>query len=144
MEAADWWELVSYAGRGGARCCRPSPQESGVREQVRHYLDHLATERGLASNSVSAYRRDLRRYPEHLTATGVRTLADVGEREIAEFLDLLRTGNGRHPPLAAASAARAVVTVRGLHRYAHRQGLVEEDVSRPIRPPSARRERGRR
>lgn len=113
------------------------PQGSGVREQVHRYLDHLAVERGLASNSVSAYRRDLRRYTEHLTATGVGTLADVGEREVAGFLDVLRAGDGRHAPLAAASAARAVVTVRGLHGFAHREGLVEEDVSRPIRPPSA-------
>ena len=85
---------------------------------------------------MAAYRRDLRRYLEHLTASGVRTLADVGEREIAGFLDQLRAGDGTHRPLSEASAARAVVTVRGLHRFAHRQGLVARDVSRPIRPPA--------
>ena len=109
---------------------------AAAREQIRRYLDHLSTEGGLAANSMAAYRRDLRRYLEHLTASGVGTLADVGEREIARFLDQLRAGDGSHRPLSEASAARAVVTVRGLHRFAHRQGLVARDVSRLIRPPA--------
>ncbi|HEY5335781.1 MAG TPA: site-specific integrase, partial [Mycobacteriales bacterium] len=29
---------------------------------ARLWLDHLAVERGLATNSLAAYRRDLRRY----------------------------------------------------------------------------------
>jgi integrase/recombinase XerD len=121
---------------GGRSLTSASETPGGaVREQVRRYLDHLATERGLAVNSVSAYRRDLRRYLEHLSGSGVRTLADVEEQQIAGFLDLLLAGDGSHPPLAAASAARAVVTVRGLHRFAQRQGLVAQDVSLPIRPP---------
>ena len=130
----------------GGRSLTPSGAVSGsavsgseVRELVRRYLNHLTTERGLAPNSMSAYRRDLRRYLDHLTATGVASLADVGEREVAGFVDVLRAGDGRHRPLSDASAARAVVTVRGLHRFAYRQGLVARDVSLPVRPPAAPR-----
>ena len=39
---------------------------------VRTYLDHLAVERGLAVNTLSSYRRDLRRYLEHLDRPGRR------------------------------------------------------------------------
>jgi integrase/recombinase XerD len=37
-------------------------------------------------------------------------------------------------PLATASAARAVIAVRSLHRFAHTEGLTAEDPARSIRP----------
>lgn len=50
------------------------------------------------------------------------------------FLTALREGDDAHPPLAAGSAARAVVAVRGLHRFAVRAGLSADDPARDVRP----------
>jgi len=102
---------------------------------VRSYLDHLAVERGLATNTLLSYRRDLRRYLAVLSAAGRRSLAEVTEADVADFLTGLRAGDGEHPPLAAGSAARAVIAVRGLHRFAVREGLSPIDPARAIRPP---------
>jgi integrase/recombinase XerD len=44
-----------------------------------------------------------------------------------------------HPPLSATSAARAVVAVRGLHRFALLDGLVPDDVAHEVRPPTPAR-----
>ena len=41
------------------------------------FLDHLAVERGLATHTLAAYRRDLERYRAFLTARGLAELADV-------------------------------------------------------------------
>jgi integrase/recombinase XerD len=101
---------------------------------VEDYLAHLAVERGVAANTLAAYGRDLRRYLEHLG--GVGRLADVSEAQVAGFLAALREGDADHPPLSAASAARAVVAVRGLHRFAARDGIVADDVARAVRPPA--------
>jgi integrase/recombinase XerD len=106
---------------------------------VAGYLDHLAVERGTARNTLDSYARDLRRYVLHLDATGVRGLDAVTEKEVAEFLAVLREGDDEHPPLAASSAARALVAVRGLHRFAVREGLLEHDPAREVRPPSTPR-----
>ena len=101
---------------------------------VEQYLAHLAVERGVAANTLAAYRRDLRRYLGHLA--GVRGLGDVSEAQVAGFLAALREGDEEHPPLSASSAARAVVAVRGLHRFAARDGIVADDVARAVRPPA--------
>jgi integrase/recombinase XerD len=106
---------------------------------VTGYLDHLTVERGLAANSIAAYRRDLRRYTEHLAAAGVRSLGEVTEADVGAFLTALRRGDDEHPPLSATSAARAVVAVRGLHRFALLDGLVPDDVAAEVRPPAPAR-----
>lgn len=102
---------------------------------VASYLDHLAVERGLAANTLLSYRRDLRRYLAVLAAAGIDDLAAVGEQDVAGFLAALREGDETHPPLSAASAGRAVVAVRGLHRFAHREGLTASDPAREVKPP---------
>jgi integrase/recombinase XerD len=107
-----------------------------LQAEVRAYLDHLAVERGLAANTLSSYRRDLRRYVDVLTARGRTAIGQVGEDDVVSFLAGLREGDDRHPPLAAGSAARAVVAVRGLHRFAVREGLSAADPARDVRPPA--------
>ncbi|MDQ6650436.1 MAG: site-specific tyrosine recombinase XerD [Actinomycetota bacterium] len=104
-------------------------------EVLRGYLDHLAIERGLATNTLLSYRRDLRRYLAFLATAGHSALAEVTEADVAGFLTGLRTGDADHPPLAAGSAARAVIAVRGLHRFAVREGLAPTDPAQAVRPP---------
>jgi integrase/recombinase XerD len=106
---------------------------------VTGYLDHLTVERGLAANTIASYRRDLRRYTHYLAAAGVRGLAEVAESDVSGFLSALREGDDDHPPLSATSAARAVVAVRGLHRFALLDGLVPDDVAHEVRPPTPAR-----
>jgi integrase/recombinase XerD len=110
-----------------------------VERVVSGYLDHLTVERGLAGNTIASYRRDLRRYTEFLDAAGVRGLGEVAESDVAGFLVALRQGDDEHPPLSATSAARAVVAVRGLHRFALLDGLVTDDVAHEVRPPTPAR-----
>ncbi|HEU5476052.1 MAG TPA: site-specific tyrosine recombinase XerD [Actinophytocola sp.] len=109
---------------------------SGV---ITGYLDHLAVERGTSRHTLDGYARDLRRYADHLAAAGVSRFDGVTERHVSEFLATLREGTAEHPPLAAASAARALVAVRGLHRFAVRDGLVPVDAAREVRPPATPR-----
>ncbi|MEV4469397.1 site-specific tyrosine recombinase XerD [Nonomuraea sp. NPDC049504] len=99
------------------------------------YLAHLAVERGLAANTLASYRRDLRRYVDHLQARGRLELDQVGEADVQAFLAALREGDGEHPALVASSAARAVSAVRGLHRFALREGVTAHDPAHEVRPP---------
>jgi integrase/recombinase XerD len=113
----------------------PQPA-AALRRAVDGYLDHLTVERALAGNTLSAYRRDLDRYLTWLAAAAVVDLAAVTPRQVAAYLATLREGDNGHPPLAAASAARAISAVRGLHRFAVREGLAPDDPSRQVVPPS--------
>jgi len=106
--------------------------------QLQGYLDHLAIERGVAANTLSSYRRDLRRYSEYLLARGIEDLAAVGEHDVTDFLVALRRGapDTGVPALSAVSAGRALVAVRGLHRFAVAEGLTPTDVANGVKPPT--------
>jgi integrase/recombinase XerD len=85
----------------------------------------------LSANTLASYRRDLERYAQTLAAAGVTDLAGGSEADVARHLAELRAAG-----LSTASAARAVSAVRGLHRFAAREGLVVADVARDVRPPA--------
>ncbi|MGH8773789.1 MAG: site-specific tyrosine recombinase XerD [Jiangellaceae bacterium] len=110
--------------------------ETPLARAVRGYLDHLAVERGLAANTLASYRRDLRRYQAFLATRGVDEAGMIAEDDVTAFLRSLREGGGDHASLGASSAARAVVAVRGLHRFFHREGLAAGDPAGAVRPPT--------
>jgi integrase/recombinase XerD len=104
--------------------------------QVGRYLDHLAVERGLAANTLAAYRRDLTRYAQFLAGLGRASVADITEADVTAFVRLLREGDPQHQPLSATSAARTVVAVRGWHRFLLAEGVCEHDPARDVHPPT--------
>ncbi|WP_223694840.1 site-specific tyrosine recombinase XerD [Leifsonia poae] len=97
------------------------------------YLRHVAIERGLSANTVAAYRRDLGVYSAWLAANGVGTLRGVTAVTLSEFA--IHLGSREVSPLTASSLARMLSTVRGFHRFLLDEGVVDEDVSRDIKPP---------
>ena len=109
---------------------------TAVVRAIRTYLDHLGVERGLAANTLSSYRRDLRRYAGFLEQNGIDDLSGVTEAVVTSFLVRLREGDADHPPLGATSAARTVVAVRGFHKFAVRDGLAEVDPAAAVKPPT--------
>jgi integrase/recombinase XerD len=66
-----------------------------------------------------------------LAAAGIDDLAAVTAADLTEHLARLREGG-----LSSASAARAISAVRGLHRFAAREGQVAVDVAREVKPPA--------
>ena len=106
-----------------------------LRAEVAAYLDHLTVERGVARNTALSYGRDLARYSSWIEERGRGRLSQVTEEDVSDFLAALRTGDPDHQPLSASSAARTVVAVRGLHRFAVREGMARTDPAHQVRPP---------
>jgi integrase/recombinase XerD len=111
------------------------------RDELARLLDEhdtwLAVERGLAANSLSAYRRDLQRYASYLRSLGLTDAALVDELTVAAYVDQLkaaRDDDGR-PRYAPSSIARALVAVRSFHRFCLEEGLVDGDPSEEVGAP---------
>ena len=96
-------------------------------------------ERGLAAHTLAAYRRDLARYTDAMSARGRADIRDITAADVAAFLAGLRRGGDGHPPLKASSAARTMAAVRGLHAFAAAEGLAAADPAGQLPPPAPAR-----
>ena len=99
------------------------------------YLDHLTVERGLSTNTLAAYRRDLARYLDFLAEEGIEDLDGISESTVTGFQMRLAEGDTDHPPLSATSRARMVVAVRGFHKFAVADGFTGANPAAAVRPP---------
>ena len=108
---------------------------SPLQRHISGYLDHLLVERGLAKNSMAAYRRDLSRYAEFLESRDITSFPEVTATQVSDFLVALRLGNSDHAALASSSAARTIIAVRGLHAFLVKEGVMSTDPARSVKPP---------
>ncbi|WP_110590397.1 site-specific tyrosine recombinase XerD [Microbacterium suaedae] len=99
---------------------------------VDSYLRHLAIERGLSDHTVSAYRRDLGVYTAWIEDRGIEDPASVTPDLVADFAAERARAD---PPPASSSLARLQSSVRGLHRFLAREGIVEHDPTARLTPP---------
>jgi integrase/recombinase XerD len=88
---------------------------AALEHAVEEFLASLGSERGLARNTVAAYRRDLRQY---LTYVDRHCPGAPGPDDVAGFVASLHAAG-----LSRASVARKLAAVRGLHRF-----IVAEDL----------------
>lgn len=90
---------------------------------TRNFLDHLRVERGLADNSIAAYRRDLARFESFLADRRI-AMNEISPKVVGEFQGFLRAIG-----LAEPSSQRALSTLRTFFRYLSREsGLADPTV----------------
>jgi integrase/recombinase XerD len=93
------------------------------------YLAVLLVERGLATHSIAAYRRDLAAFGRWLAARDVA--APQCERaDLRRYISELR-GRG----LSARSAGRALAALRGFYRYLLERGITADDPTLELESP---------
>lgn len=107
----------------------------GFENLVDAYIRHLTIERGVAKNTIAAYRRDLRRYVEYLEERELARIDQITELDVQDFATRLVTIHG----LAATSVARVLAGVRGLHKYWLLENLTKADPAAAVKPPKAPR-----
>ncbi|MFK0002464.1 site-specific tyrosine recombinase XerD [Paenarthrobacter sp. NPDC090522] len=102
---------------------------------ITDYLQYVGVERGLAANTLAAYRRDLGRYANFLAAQGVGEPGGVTRHHVTAFVQALSDGADGASVLGVRSAARTVVAVRGLHKFWALEGLTTSDPAGDVHPP---------
>jgi integrase/recombinase XerD len=93
------------------------------------YLDYLEVEKGLARNSLSAYRTDLRRFTRWLDDHELDP-EKVERLHVIRYFQALR-GAG----ISARSVARALAAIRGLFRFLVAERHLKHDPTENIENP---------
>ena len=103
-------------------------------EPVESFLAWLELERGLSSNTISAYTRDLAQYTQHLKKQGVADWASVGESDVSAW-----TAHLSEAEYARSSQARKLSAIRMLARHLVREGIRLDDFTELVSTPKLSR-----
>ena len=121
------------AGQRPAAAKVPAAPLTGATELERcavDYLDHLAVERGLAANTLAAYRRDLDLYVGFLLQRSIDAPDGAARRDVEDFMEAMRTAG-----YAGSSIGRALSAVKGFHRFCVREGAAATNAALTVRVP---------
>ena len=107
---------------------------SRAQDMVQAYLDFLVVEKGLSTNSISAYAADISRFLEFLESQEIESLEHVDITVILAWLVHLTRNN-----LAPKSRARHLITLRGLYRFLVNEKYVPANPVKEISIPKTGR-----
>ena len=123
------------SGKAGDGASRIEGQTSSpdTDPQIADYLNHLAKERDVSPNTVTAYRRDLRDFVAFLGkyyGEAAWSWAGVDRIAMRGFLaHMAKRGLGKR------SMARTLSAIRSFYRYLHRNEVVENNPARTVGAP---------
>ena len=99
-------------------------------ENLSNYIDYLVLERGLASNTEDAYRRDLMEFIEYLDKNNIKNFSDIKRSNINFYIRELRKNN-----LAPTSVTRKIASLRGWFKWMMGMNLIAHDPTVAIEQP---------
>ena|SRR5947209_7994192 len=101
------------------------------------FLGHLEVERGLAQNTLEAYRSDLQQYELFVAERGLDPL-QVTTGDLADFVSALAGRANGATPVAPATLQRKVACLRSFYRHLRREQMIDHDPTSELRAPRAR------
>jgi integrase/recombinase XerD len=103
-------------------------------EQVDLFLRHLAEQRGLAANTIAAYRTDLEQFGAFVRERGLSGWDVVAHDDLLAFLLFLRERR-----YANSTVARRTAAVKSFYAFLTSEGLVPSDPTEQIDSPKVDR-----
>lgn len=123
--------MAERGGRGNQ--VGASGGDGQIHRLIQEFIDYLRVERGLAGNTLAAYRRDLAHFAAFLGKRDL-PLAAVDRPLLTAYLhDLDRAGR------SSATRARRLAALRGFFRYLHEEGHLAADPTEGMASPRLER-----
>ncbi len=101
-----------------------------MKELITTFLDYLSVERGLSSNTIVSYRKDLEFYIDFLTSCHRDSLSKITKNDITNFM-LAQKDKG----ISTNSVVRRLAAIRMFHRFLAREKILKNDPSDLIDSP---------
>ena len=101
-----------------------------MKEFIDEFMNYLSVERGLAKNTLMAYRRDLDKYIDYISKKGVKTSVQVNREHVSNFMFDLK----KHD-MSPTTICRNLAAVKMFHRFLVRENLAKEDPTTLVDTP---------
>lgn len=102
-----------------------------MENEIHDFLSYIASEKGLAVNTVHAYRRDLESLKVFLNKHGISSWSQTTSQQIIAFLAGMKTAD-----YATASICRALVATKVFFKFLMREQLVSANIVLYLESPA--------
>ena len=114
---------------------KPSRAAGRLDGWIDEFISYVSFEKGLADNTVAAYRRDLVLWRSYCVEGDIDA-SRVEIKDLTSFLETLRSGKPpATKPMSPASVARLVVSLRAFYRFLVSEGRLESDPAAGLGVP---------
>ncbi|MCA9399920.1 MAG: site-specific integrase, partial [Candidatus Omnitrophica bacterium] len=103
---------------------------NSFKSYIEEFINYLAVERGLADNTLLAYRRDLVKYSDFLLKKGVKNLTKVDRANVTQFMR-----DQKERGLSTKSICRSLAAIKVFHRFCVRERMTEQDPTNLVDTP---------
>jgi integrase/recombinase XerD len=101
-----------------------------MEELLEKFLYHLSLERGLSSNTIESYKRDLKRYIKYLQTLKRKSFDKIKTQDISKLiLKLNKRG------LSSSTISRNLSVIKSFHKYLIRENLALKNPAEGIESP---------
>ena len=90
----------------------------------------LLIEKNLSPNTIDAYKRYLNQYNSHLKIKGLKSISNVRQEDIRDFINLLNNKD-----MAPSSISRIISSIRSFHKYLIKEDIVKENPTQHLYTP---------
>lgn len=100
---------------------------------VEEFLNYIYVEKGLASNTISSYRRDLESFFEFLENKkdcSSLKVSDITRNDVVDYLTFLKKESK-----AAATIARHIAALKAFFKFLYQEGHLEENITESLQRP---------
>src|SRR3989338_6494895 len=105
-----------------------------MKELLDEFLNYLSAERGLAANTIAAYRTDISHFFLHLEAKGIKDLENVEKQDIRNYLLTLKDKG-----ISSNSISRALVAIKMFYKFLVQENFTKDDVAGVLEAPKLMR-----
>ena len=98
------------------------------------FFHFLVVEKGLSSNTLEAYSRDLIQYFRFLESKGISDIIKTQSDDLYEYLGTLRTRK-----LSGRTQARILSALRSFYRFLQEESLRQDNPTLPLQGPKPKR-----
>ncbi len=101
-----------------------------MKEFIEEFINHLSVERGLARNTLVAYRHDLTKYTDFLDSKKIGVVDQVNRHHVTEYMYDQKNKN-----LSTNSICRNLAAIKMFHRFLVKERLAKEDPTTLVETP---------
>lgn len=101
-----------------------------MKNEVADFLAYISSEKGLALNTIEAYRRDVESFIKFLEELGFQSLTKIDTSQLVTFLSQLKEIG-----YASSTLCRMMISLKVFFRFLTREGLISTNIALYLHTP---------